>query len=509
MKMQMALLLTCLVTISIGLPYVESSLSSAGDINWWCNQTPNPEPCKYYMSHSSEPSKALSRKQFLTLAEQTALDRVTSELGLIRSLEPKLLNNAERSAWSQCLQFHHLTVNALTKILDVNRESTAADIQIWLSGASTNIRTCHQGFFDVKLTTNIYPIVISNNVTELITNCMAVNKNLFDEEKATNQPEFYKSFPANNSLVENADCVVAQDGSGDYKTISEALQASVSRRQDVNQRFVIQVKQGTYAEYPVVTDQMKNIMIVGEGMGNTIVTGNAKGATLIDSATFKVYGEGFVAQSITFENTAGASAGQEIALFSQSDQSAYYQCRFKGYQDTLLTGMNRQFYRECEIYGTVDYIFGNAAVVFQKCVIYAGVVTTAQGRTSLNDPTGTVIQNCRIVSGPELPAGPSPAYLGRPWLDYSTVVVMQSFLDSVVNPAGWLEWPGAAPGRYSTLFYAEFNNNGPGSATDGRVKWPGYHIITDASQVQKYSVANFIAGNSWLPATGVPFDSGI
>ncbi|KAK1388140.1 Pectinesterase [Heracleum sosnowskyi] len=100
-------------------------------------------------------------------------------------------------------------------------------------------------------------------------------------------------------------------------------------------------------------------------------------------------------------------------------------------------------------------------------------------------------------------------YLGRPLLDYSTVVVMQSFLDSVVNPAGWLEWPGAAPGRYSTLFYAEFNNNGPGSATDGRVKWPGYHIITDASQVQQYSVANFIAGNSWLPATGVPFDSSI
>lgn len=171
--------------------------------------------------------------------------------------------------------------------------------------------------------------------------------------------------------------------------------------------------------------------------------------------------------------------------------------------------MNRQFFRECEIYGTIDYIFGNAAVVFQKCVIYAGVVTTAQGRASSNDPTGTVIQNCQIVSGPELPAGPSPAYLGRPWFDYSTVVIMQSFLDSVVNPVGWLEWPGAGKGRYSTLFYAEFNNNGPGSATGGRVKWPGYHIITDASQVQQYSVANFISGNSWLPATGVPFDSGI
>ncbi|XP_017248804.1 pectinesterase 2 [Daucus carota subsp. sativus] len=442
------------------------------------------------------------------MAQCIAMDRVTSELGRIKLLEPKLLNNAERSAWSNCLQFYHLTVKSLTKILDVNRGSTTAEIQIWLSGASTNIRTCHDGFFDVKVTTNIYPLVISNNVTELITNCLAVNKVLFDEEKGTNLQELSQSFSANKSVSQNANCVVAQDGSGDYKTITEALQAS-TRRPDVSQRFVIQVKQGTYAEYPVVTDQMQNVMIVGEGMDNTIVTGNAKGATLIDSATFKVYGEGFVAQDITFENTAGPSAGQEIALFSQSDQSAFYRCRFKGYQDTLLASMNRQFYRECEIYGTVDYIFGNAAVVFQKCLIYAGTVTTAQGRTDPNSPTGTVIQNCRIVSGPELPAGPSPAYLGRPWFDYSLVVVMQSFLDNVVNPAGWLEWPGAGQGRYSTLYYAEFNNNGPGSGTNARVKWPGYHIITDASQVQQYSVANFIAGNSWLPATGVPFDSGI
>lgn len=228
----------------------------------------------------------------------------------------------------------------------------------------------------------------------------------------------------------------------------------------------------------------------------------------------EVYGDGFIAKDITFENTAGVDAGQAVALLSQSDKSAFYHCGFKGHQDTLLASMYKQFYRECEIYGTVDYIFGNAAVVVQQSTLYAsnsdrGLVITAQGRQTLDDATGIVIHNCKVVAGPDLPEGGSPAYLGRPWKDYSTVVVMQTFLDSVVNPAGWLEWEGADPSRDSTVYYAEFNNTGPGSATDQRVKWPGYHNITDPSDVEKYSVANFIDGESWIPDTGVPFDSGI
>lgn len=228
----------------------------------------------------------------------------------------------------------------------------------------------------------------------------------------------------------------------------------------------------------------------------------------------EVYGDGFIAKDITFENTAGMDAGQAVALLSQSDMSAFYQCGFKGHQDTLLANMYKQFFRECEIYGTVDYIFGNAAVVVQKSNIYAsntdrGLVITAQGRKSLDDATGIVIHNCKVVAGPDLPQGGSPAYLGRPWKNYSTVIVMQTFLDSLVNPAGWLEWEGAGSGRDSTVFYAEFNNTGPGSPTDQRVKWPGYHSVTDPSDIEQYSVANFIDGESWIPDTGVPFDSGI
>ncbi|KAL1831669.1 hypothetical protein ACET3Z_001320 [Daucus carota] len=422
------------------------------------------------------------------MAAQTALDGVISELAYIKSLEPRVLNNAERSAWSHCLLSYNLTVNFLRNILDVKTKSKASDVQVRLSGASTNIFSCQDGFADVNETTNIYPLVVSNNVTELITNCLAVNKVLFEEEKRFRPKEFRKSFPANNSVFDDPDCVVAQDGSGNFTTVTEALEASTDR-EDVSQRYVIQVKQGTYEEYPVVRAEMKNIVLVGE----------------------EVYGDGFIAKDITFENTAGMDAGQAVAVLSQADQAVFYLCGFRGNQDTLYAETQRQFFRECEIYGTVDFIFGNANAVFQQSTIYPsntdrGLVITAQGRSGLNESTGTVIQNCRIVPAPDFTQGGSPAYLGRPWKDYSTVVIMQSFLDSVVNPAGWMEWEGADPGRDSTVFYAEFDNSGPGSDTDERVQWPGYHNITDPDELEQYSIDNFIDGSSWLPDTGVPFD---
>ncbi|XP_074328143.1 pectinesterase-like [Apium graveolens] len=514
----MVIFLTFLVTIFIVFPHAHSSLNSSGDLNWWCNQTPNPNPCNYHMSHIPELASAtnISRQQFLNMAEQTALNAVISELRYIKSLEPRVINVGERAAWSDCLLFYNFTINSLRDTLDVTANRTAADIQIWLTAASTSILTCQDGFSDVNVTTNIYPLVISNNVTQLIKNCLSLNMVFFNQEKEHMQKGVRKSFPENNSLFEKADCVVAQDGSGQYKTITEALEASKNRK-DVSQRYVIQVKQGTYAEYPVVTADMKNIVLVGDDIDNTILTGNQRigdKRTLKDTATFQVYGDGFIAKDITFENTAGVNAGQAVALYSQADRSAFYLCGFRGFQDTLLAAMNRQFYRECKIYGTVDYIFGNAAAVFQKSTIFAskphgGLVVTAQARTDPEHASGTVIQNCSIVAGPDLSSGAGVAYLGRPWRDYSTVIVMQSFLDSIVHPEGWLEWPGASSSRDSTVFYAEFDNNGPGSATDGRVEWPGYHIITDSSDVEQYSVANFIDGESWLPDTGVPFDSGI
>lgn len=229
-----------------------------------------------------------------------------------------------------------------------------------------------------------------------------------------------------------------------------------------------------------------------------------------------VTGEAFVARDITFRNTAGPQNYQAVALRSSSDHSVFYRCSFEGYQDTLFVHSQRQFYKECYIYGTVDFIFGNAAVVFQNCMIYARKplrgqqnVVTAQGRTDPNQNTGISIHNSRVMAASDLRPVLSSVktYLGRPWKQYSRTVYLRTYLDSLVDPAGWLAWDGNF--ALNTLYFGEYMNLGPGSSTRRRVKWGGYRVMTRATEASRFSVANFIAGRSWLPATTVPYTSGI
>ncbi|KAG6418137.1 hypothetical protein SASPL_120336 [Salvia splendens] len=353
---------------------------------------------------------------------------------------------------------------------------------------------------------------------------------------------------------------------------------------------------------------MTKVMLVGDGVRNTIITANwssSAGFTTYSTATFGVDGNGFIARGITFRNTAGAESGQAVALRSASDLSVFYACSFEGYQDTLFAQAQRQLYKSCYIYGTVDVIFGNAAVVIQNSIsiIYArkplvgqANIITAQGRGDPYQNTGISIHNCRILAAPELkpvvdsvktylgrpwqeysrtvvmksyldglvdPEGwskwatptshwilskdyfgnaaavlqncmiyarrpmasqkfavtaqgrtdpnqntgisihDSRTFLGRPWKEYSRTVFMQTYLGSLVDPAGWLEWDGNF--SLNTLYYGEYRNSGPGSPTGRRVRLRGYRVITSATEAERFTVANFISGRFWLPATGVPF----
>lgn len=227
-------------------------------------------------------------------------------------------------------------------------------------------------------------------------------------------------------------------------------------------------------------------------------------------------GEGFLARDITFQNTAGPSKHQAVALRVGADLSAFYLCDFLAYQDTLYVHSNRQFFVKCLIAGTVDFIFGNSAVVFQDCDIHARRpnsgqknMVTAQGRLDPNQNTGIVIQKCRIGATKDLEAVKSsfPTFLGRPWKDYSRTVIMQSSITDVIDPAGWHEWNGNF--ALNTLFYGEYLNTGPGAATSRRVNWKGFKVITSASEAQAFTPANFIAGSTWLSSTGFPFSLGL
>lgn len=226
-----------------------------------------------------------------------------------------------------------------------------------------------------------------------------------------------------------------------------------------------------------------------------------------------VEGPGFIARGITFRNTAGPQNGQAVALRSASDLSVFYACAIEGYQDTLFVLAQRQFFKSCYIYGTIDFIFGNAAVVLQSCLIYVrkplhgqASVITAQGRADPFQNTGISIHRSRVMPAPDARrfVGSFNTYLGRPWQQYSRTVFLKSYLGGLVHPEGWLAWRGSRFGQ-DTLYYGEYRNFGPGSSTRRRVRWPGYHVIKRRRVALLFTVTNLIAGKAWLPATGVPF----
>ncbi|XP_071716827.1 probable pectinesterase/pectinesterase inhibitor 41 [Rutidosis leptorrhynchoides] len=323
---------------------------------------------------------------------------------------------------------------------------------------------------------------------------------------------------AGNQVVVSNIVVVNKDGTGNFTTISDAVNFAPNNSASSAGYFVIYVTSGVYEEYVNIPSKKKYLMMIGDGINKTIITGNnsvADGSTTFNSATFIVVASNFVAVNITIRNTAGAIKQQAVALRNGADLSTFYSCSFEAYQDTLYAHSLRQFYRECDIYGTVDFIFGNAAAVFQNCNLYPRLplsgqfnAITAQGRTDPGQNTGTSIQTCNIRAADDL-AGSNRTvntYLGRPWKQYSRVVYMESFMDSLINPAGWSIWSGDF--ALNTSYYAEFNNTGPGSDTSQRVTWPAFHVI-NATDAVNFTVSNFISGDAFLPQTGVPYDSGL
>ncbi|KAK6120179.1 hypothetical protein DH2020_046085 [Rehmannia glutinosa] len=455
---------------------------------------------------------------------------------LLKKLEP-----IELRALEDCLELFADTVEELKKInsdlsASKSQEKYYDDLQTLLSGAMTNQYTCLDGFAYSKNNTRRFIEGRLKRISRHVSNSLAMVKKLKRKSGKKSKvpeevfPEYGKmrnGFPtwlkksdrkllqATATAAANGtrfDLVVAQDGSGNFTTINEALAAAPNNS---DTRFVIYIKTGAYYEYIELERRKRNIMFLGDGIGKTLIKGNRSvvdGWTTFRSSTVAVVGNGFIAKGITFENYAGPSKHQAVALRSGADFSAFYQCSFVAYQDTLYVHSLRQFYRDCDVYGTVDFIFGNAAVVFQNSNLYARRpndnqrnIFTAQGREDPNQNTGISILNCKIAAAADLIPVLSQfrTYLGRPWKLYSRTVFMFSKMEEVVNPQGWLEWNGDF--ALDTLYYGEYRNRGPGSNTSARVTWPGYRVINSSTEASQFAVESFIQGNQWLPATGVPF----
>ncbi|KAK7277770.1 hypothetical protein RJT34_22787 [Clitoria ternatea] len=450
----------------------------------------------------------------------------------LRDLDPR-----DQRALDDCLKlFDDTTIELKTTIEDLSKSTIGSkrhhDLQTLLSGAMTNLYTCLDGFAYSK--GNVRDIIGEKllEISRHVSNSLAMLKKVPGVKNTTLKSEVFpeygkmkRGFPSwvstedrkllQASLSETTfDLVVAKDGTGNFTTIGEALDAAPNSS---TTRFVIHIKTGAYFENVEVIRKKTNLMFVGDGIGKTVVKAGRNvvdGWTTFQSATVAIVGNGFIAKGITFENSAGPEKHQAVALRSGADFSAFYQCSFVGYQDTLYVHSLRQFYRECDIYGTVDFIFGNAAVVFQNCNLYARKpnenqrnLFTAQGREDPNQNTGISILNCKIAAAADLiPVKSSfKSYLGRPWKLYSRTVYLKSYMEDLIDPAGWLEWNGTF--ALDTLYYGEYMNRGPGSNTSARVTWPGYRVIKTSTEATQFTVGQFIQGNDWLNSTGIPFFS--
>ncbi|EYU23724.1 hypothetical protein MIMGU_mgv1a0076692mg, partial [Erythranthe guttata] len=260
-----------------------------------------------------------------------------------------------------------------------------------------------------------------------------------------------------------------------------------------------------------------NVVILGDGMGKTVITGSLNVGLLVvstyNSATVGVLGDGFMASGLTIQNTAGPGAYQAVAFRSDSDLSVIENCEFIGNQDTLYAHSLRQYYKSCRIQGNIDFIFGNSASYFQDCLILISPrqidpekgennAVTAQGRIDPSQSTGFVFQNC-VINGTDdyvalYNSNPSvhKNYLGRPWKLYSRTVFIGCTLESLIAPDGWMIWDGDF--ALKTLYYGEFENSGPGSDTSKRVNWSS---VIPAERAYAYTVQNFLQGDQWIPAS--------
>ncbi|KAJ6427194.1 hypothetical protein OIU84_022736 [Salix udensis] len=378
------------------------------------------------------------------------------------------------------------------------------DLKTWISTVITDQETCLDALQELNATEHF-------------------NRTLFDRVKAAieNTTEFVSNrLPhwvglGDRRLLESSapkpDVTVAKDNSGNCTTLSEAVGKIIKKSKS---RFIIYVKEGEYLENVILDKSKWNVMIYGDGKDKTIILGSLNfvdGTPTFSTASFAVAGKGFFARDIKFINTAGAEKHQAVVAFrSGSDMSVLFRCAFHGFQDTLYAHSNRQFYRDCDITGTVDFMFGNAAVVFQNCNIQPRQplpnqfnTITAQGKKDPNQNTGISIQNCEFSALGNVTA---PTYLGMPWKDYSTTVIMQSDIGPFLRPSGWISWvSGVDPP--ATLFYAEYQNTGPGANVDGRVRWAGYRPALTVDEAERFTVGSFIQGNEWLPATTMTFQS--
>ncbi|XP_004239802.1 pectinesterase-like [Solanum lycopersicum] len=505
--------------------------TSAKSVNVICQQTDYKETCVKSLAkanNTNDPKDLLKvafgatindlfdviKNSALLINEASKDPRTKDALKTCGDLLDVAIDDVRRS-------FDEIGVFDATKFKDY-----ADDLKTWLSASITYQETCLDAFENTTGETGEKMRKLLKNAGELTSNSLAmvssfgqvltdlnlkipgVNRRLLNaHERMLNEVN-------SNGLKPNV--VVAIDGSGQYKSINEALRAVPKKN---TQKFVIFIKAGIYKEYIDIPKKMNHIVFIGEGPTKTKITGNknfADGIGTFQTATVAINGDNFMAKDIGIENTAGAIKHQAVALRVSGDKAIFHNCQFDGYQDTLYVHAYRQFFRDCTITGTIDFIFGDASSVFQSCKMIVrkpmanqACMVTAQGRKDRRGVGAIVMQNCEIRAEHEfISTQPTiKAYLGRPWKEFSRTIIMQSLIDGFIDPQGWSVWAGDF--ALHTLFYAEYENRGIGANSNNRVNWRGYKKNIGKEIAAGFAPGVFILADEWVRLSGVPYESGL
>uniref|UniRef100_A0A803LLT4 Pectinesterase inhibitor domain-containing protein n=1 Tax=Chenopodium quinoa TaxID=63459 RepID=A0A803LLT4_CHEQI len=426
--------------------------------------------------HTSDPNKIVQT------TFNAAVVKLEGALAKSSSIKVKKDDPRTAGALETCKEAMEYAIGDLKRSIDQmghfdlrKKDECVENMRVWLSSSMTFLETCIDAFENTTGDAEEKMKSMLNAPRELTCNSMDVATELytiFKSLKNTNTSQAHK-----RSHAEEEDVVVSKDGSGKFKTITDALKEVPHIDANkvgtiVNKTFVIYIKDGIYEEEVRVEATMSNVMFVGDGPTKTIITGKksfADGFSLYKTATISIMGRNFIAKDITFENSAG----------------------------------------------TIDFIFGNAAAVFQNTRLVLrkplddqDCVITAQGRLNVKGPTGFILQNCTIMADPlYYPLRhKNKAFLGQPRKKFARTIVLESYLADSIDAEGWKQWSGKF-GK-DTCYFAEFENRGPGATLMGRAKWHGIKKISK-HEADGFTPEKFYDGNRWIRPTGVPYVPGM
>ncbi|KAK8511290.1 hypothetical protein V6N13_013707 [Hibiscus sabdariffa] len=526
----------------------DQTLTSKKAIQTLCQPTQFKETCEESMasSNSSDP-KELIRTEF-----QSTVAEIKNLVANSKTVKELQADDNTKDAFRSCQELFDWSIQDLERSFDklgAYNMSKIGDIlltlQVWLSGALTSQQTCIDSYQEMNGEAAEKMRSIMTKSMELTRNGLTILNGLSSITKQLNIPsignidtsklqrrllsEKNSEFPewmsySDRKLLQTATedltptMVVAKDGSEKYKTVGEAV-AEIPKKN--TKRVVIHIKAGVYTERIDIPKGMTKVMFIGDGPTKTIITESVSvdktkpKPTTFHTQTVAATGISFIAKDIGFENSIGPEGHQAVALRASGDMQAFYNCHFNGYQDTLYAHIGRQFYRDCTMTGTIDFLFGDARAVFQNCLLLVrkpmanqNCIVIAQGKQYTESKGGYVFQNCTISGDKDyLPLkDKNLSYLNRPWREFATVIIMQSQIDDIIQPVGYIPMNGDK--GLETSYYVEFGNRGPGSKTDQRAKWGGIKQL-DETAIKQFTAGVYLESDTWVPQTGIPITTGM